>query len=392
MSSPGDATDDFGHGTLVASTAAGFSVDGNTPAILGFGTGRDGTGIGPTLTGARYHGTAPQAKIMGYKVCGPAPITSVNVPSSGQAVFYVRVQTQSVSSETEFQWFVKATHAATGQELRMPFYFRAIGSAVGGVVAPVQNTPTNVELSATMPCPTDLNGMYTLNWSYMTPAGGLTPIGYRIQEGASSASVFFDNADTPLANGANVTWSGSAQWTTQPNPTSPNVPPGNLSYFVPNAANQNESLAMINQISLAGATGASLSFVTNQDTEPDFDFINVEISNNNGTSWTTLASYTGNLVGVREIDISAFAGQNVRVRFRMVSDLAVPALGTYIEDIRITTNDFTTIADIGPNPLIYNVPLRTNGTRNYRIAARFNTDNGQIAGPFSNVRCVTTAQ
>ncbi|HEX8678971.1 MAG TPA: S8 family serine peptidase, partial [Chthoniobacterales bacterium] len=69
----GDPTDDFGHGTLVASCAAGFSVDGNTPARAGFGTGRDGTGVGPTTNGAMLIGTAPQARIMAYKVCGPAP-------------------------------------------------------------------------------------------------------------------------------------------------------------------------------------------------------------------------------------------------------------------------------------------------------------------------------
>ena len=321
---------------------------------------------------------------------GTAPITSVRVPSGGQAVFYVRVQTQNVASETEFQWFIKATHSTSGQELRMPFYFRAVGSAVAGVVAPVQNAPTNVENTTTTPCPTDTNGMYTLNWSYTVPPGGLTPIGYRIQEGSSSTSVFFDPANMPLVNGANSMWSGSPQWTTQANPTSPNAPPGNLAYFVPDTANQNESLAMINQVNLAGATGASLSFVTNQDTEQDFDFMNVEISNNNGTSWTTLASYSGTFVGVREIDISAFAGQMVRVRFRMVSDLVAPAPGTYIEDIRITTNDFVTIADVPPTPLMYDL-TRPNGTRNYRIAGRFNTENGQVAGPYSNVRCVTVA-
>ena len=69
----GDPTDDFGHGTLVASNAAGYSVDGDTPARLGFGTGADGMGIGPTTNGAQLIGTAPQARIMAYKVCGPAP-------------------------------------------------------------------------------------------------------------------------------------------------------------------------------------------------------------------------------------------------------------------------------------------------------------------------------
>ena len=69
----GDPTDDFGHGTLVGSCAAGFSVDGQTPKRLGYGTGVDGTGIGPTPNGQQLFGTAPQARIMAYKVCGPAP-------------------------------------------------------------------------------------------------------------------------------------------------------------------------------------------------------------------------------------------------------------------------------------------------------------------------------
>src|SRR5262249_54706562 len=51
LSSPGDPTDDFGHGTLVTSCAAGYKVDGNTPPIPGYGTGTGGTGIGPTPGG-----------------------------------------------------------------------------------------------------------------------------------------------------------------------------------------------------------------------------------------------------------------------------------------------------------------------------------------------------
>ncbi|MBA2733026.1 MAG: protease inhibitor I9 family protein, partial [Acidobacteria bacterium] len=63
LSSPGKNTDDFGHGTLVSSCAAGYSVDGTTPRRLGYGTGvsnpdgTPGTGIGPTPNGAQYFGT-----------------------------------------------------------------------------------------------------------------------------------------------------------------------------------------------------------------------------------------------------------------------------------------------------------------------------------------------
>jgi subtilisin family serine protease len=70
----GDPTDDFGHGTLVASNAAGYSVDGTTLPRLGYGTGvNPPQGVGPTPDGRQLFGTAPQARIMAYKVCGPAP-------------------------------------------------------------------------------------------------------------------------------------------------------------------------------------------------------------------------------------------------------------------------------------------------------------------------------
>src|SRR6266850_1313261 len=72
LSSPGDPTDDFGHGTLVTSCAAGYVVDGTTTPRTGYGLGADGTGIGPTPNGAQLHGMAPQARILAYKVCGPA--------------------------------------------------------------------------------------------------------------------------------------------------------------------------------------------------------------------------------------------------------------------------------------------------------------------------------
>ena len=65
----GDPTDDFGHGTLVASCAAGYRVDGNTEPRLGYGLGFDGQGVGPTPNNAELFGTAPQARIMAYKVC-----------------------------------------------------------------------------------------------------------------------------------------------------------------------------------------------------------------------------------------------------------------------------------------------------------------------------------
>ncbi|MBA3769437.1 MAG: hypothetical protein H0X08_02875, partial [Blastocatellia bacterium] len=159
-------------------------------------------------------------------------------------------------------------------------------------------------------------------------------------------------------------------------------------YFVPDTANQNESLTQTTPVMLTG-TGASLSFVTNQSTEEGFDFIHVEVSNNGGVSYTTLASYSGVFVGTRELDLGPYAGTSVKVRFRMVSDLVVPDAGTYIEDIRISTNNYTTLADVPPTPTTYAVPLRLIGTYIYRIGGIFSSPEGNVIGPFSNSRCVS---
>ena len=73
VSDAGDPTDDYGHGTLVASNAAGFRVDGSTPPRFGYGTGvNPPQGVGPTPNGVELFGTAPQAEIMAYKVCNIA--------------------------------------------------------------------------------------------------------------------------------------------------------------------------------------------------------------------------------------------------------------------------------------------------------------------------------
>ena len=321
---------------------------------------------------------------------GTAPITSVAVPSGGQASFFVRVAangSQINVDPTEFQWYVTATHASTGQSLRMPFYYRAVKPEIPNITSPVQQPPENTEQPAP-DCPVDTNGDYRIRWTYTAPDGGPTPAGFRVQEATRSEERFFDNADELLVAGANSKWAGSAQWTSQTNPNT-----GSFAYFVPNTAQQNESLAMTNTVTLQ-AGGATLSFTTTQNLEDDFDKAFVEVSTDGGSSFIVVASYGNDFVGTRNIDISPFAGQGIRVRFRLLSDLLNgehdPApLGWWVEDIRISSDDFQTIADLGPSDTSLEITGRANATYFYRIAGLFDTAEGTVPGPYSNTHCVT---
>jgi hypothetical protein len=321
---------------------------------------------------------------------GVTPTTSVSVPPGGTAEFFVRVDangSQITVAPTEVQWFISATSG--DQTMRMPFYFRAVAAVVPSITSPVQSAPQGAEGTPAGGCSTDTNGNYTLGFNYTAPAGGgPAPVGFRVQEGTRSQSLFFDDANMPLVAGSNERFTGSPQWTTQVNPTT-----SSPAYFIPDTANQNESLTMRNAVTLPPG-GATLSFDTNQDTEQDFDFANVDISTD-GVNFTTVASFSGTFVGTRIINISGFAGQSIRVRFRLTSDLVVSAPGWYVENIRISSDDFRTVADLGPTATSLPITARTNGTYTYRIAGLFsNTGAGEptVTGPYSNLQCVTVAQ
>lgn len=318
------------------------------------------------------------------------PITSVTVPSGGEVSFFVRVAangSQINVDPTEFQWYVTATHASTGQSLRVPFYYRAVRPDIPNITSPIQQTPENTEQPAA-DCPVDTNGNYRVRWTYTPPSGGPAPAGFRVQEATRSEEKFFDNANQLLIAGANSRWAGSAQWTSQTNPNT-----GSVAYHVPDVAQQNESLAMTTTVVLP-AGGATLSFTTTQNLEDDFDKAFVEISTNGGGSFIVVAAYGNDFVGTRNIDISPFAGQGIRVRFRLFTDLLNgehdPApLGWWVEDIRISSDDFRTIADVGPSDNSLEITGRTNATYFYRVAGLFDTAEGTAPGPYSNTQCVT---
>jgi hypothetical protein len=125
-----------------------------------------------------------------------------------------------------------------------------------------------------------------------------------VQEATRSQEIFFDNADEALAAGENSRWTGSDQWNTSVNPET-----GSPAYFIPDAAEQNESLTMLTGLEVPPG-GATLSFTTTQETELDFDFAHVDLSTDN-INFVNVASFSGSFVGTRFIDISPYAGQTI---------------------------------------------------------------------------------
>jgi subtilisin-like proprotein convertase family protein len=138
------------------------------------------------------------------------------------------------------------------------------------------------------------------------------------------------------------------------------------SYFVNNVATVADvTLTSTNQFLLpAGASAFNeLRFTHRYQSENNFDGGVVEISTNNGGSWTdlgphiiqngyngTLSNAFANPIGGRPaftgtaagfvttiVNLNAFSGQNVKIRFRFGSDNLVAATGWFVDDILLSS-------------------------------------------------------
>jgi len=131
--------------------------------------------------------------------------------------------------------------------------------------------------------------------------------------------------------------SGSTSWTDSP---SGNYPKNQASNLVSPA------------ISLAGAGAATLTFWQRYDVETSYDFCTVQASTN-GTTWTTLATYTGANTAWHQVtlNLSAYIGAApVLVRFRLTSDASVHRDGWYVDDVVVSKGPgLTTVLSLDCN-------------------------------------------
>ncbi|MFS0774569.1 immune inhibitor A domain-containing protein [Neobacillus sp. 3P2-tot-E-2] len=118
---------------------------------------------------------------------------------------------------------------------------------------------------------------------------------------------------------------------------------------------------MVASVDLTAASTATLDFDAWYNIEEDWDFAMVQISTDGGTSWKSLSTpntrsslveggypaikenlpgYTGSSNGWlhETINISEYAGQNIKLQFRSMSDWGANLEGFFVDNIKVTAN------------------------------------------------------
>jgi hypothetical protein len=144
------------------------------------------------------------------------------------------------------------------------------------------------------------------------------------------------------------------------------VPPhsGEQMWFVPAVDDTNARLT--GAFDLSGLTQATLSFWAWYDLEEDFDFAYVNISTDNGQNWRLLVpdhttpgeygpSFNGRSQDERDneggwvpetISLNSYVGQQILIRFEVMTDPAVTGQGFAIDDISIPELDYATDVEL----------------------------------------------
>ncbi|NND25048.1 MAG: T9SS type A sorting domain-containing protein [Flavobacteriaceae bacterium] len=121
------------------------------------------------------------------------------------------------------------------------------------------------------------------------------------------------------------------------------------------SSNENSAITLLNAIDLTGLIDANLTFQAKWNIENNFDYVQIEVSTNNGSSWIPqCGKYTNTGVpnqngannepvydGVQNdwvletIELSDYIDQSILIRFRIVSDGVVEEDGFYFDDLKI---------------------------------------------------------
>lgn len=188
--------------------------------------------------------------------------------------------------------------------------------------------------------------------------------------------VFADNFETGTSN-----WQLMNTWglTSSSSYSPPNSITDSPAGLYPN--NANTYIVTNHQIDLTQSNAATLEFWTKWDIETNWDFAQVKVSTNNGSTWIPLrGKYTklGSGQGAQpsepgydgtqsnwvkeEMDLSNFIGQNIKLQFLLKTDNSVQKDGWYIDNVVIksyqqTSNIVTSTFSTSSGWNLVSVPL-----------------------------------
>ncbi|MEO6693890.1 MAG: M14 family zinc carboxypeptidase [Ignavibacteria bacterium] len=180
------------------------------------------------------------------------------------------------------------------------------------------------------------------------PNNSALPVQIKFRQNDSN-TVYTETKYILIGNG-NLTLSDSAEngftkWTTNqgwaittaqshsPTRAFTDSPSGN---YVDNA---NNSMTLNLPVNISTAPVTYLNFWHKYSTEAGYDFCNVEVSSNNGSTWQQVTSYNGDQTSwvQQNLDITTYANSSsqLKVRFTLKSDAGVVGDGWYIDDIKL---------------------------------------------------------
>lgn len=186
-------------------------------------------------------------------------------------------------------------------------------------------------------------------------------------------TIFEDVGDSVTDNFNNNGWATTTSTYVSPSSSITDSPNGNYQN------NQNKTITLSNEIDLSTASAANVTFYAKWNIENNWDYVQFEISTNNGGSWIPqCGTYTneGSNNGeqpegeplydgvqndwvLEEINLSDYLGETILVRFQFRSDSYVTEDGFYFDDLNIqvidenldTTTFNKTAFKIYPNPV-----------------------------------------
>ncbi len=196
-------------------------------------------------------------------------------------------------------------------------------------------------------------------------------------------------ADNTTTNWESSNWGATVEQYVSEGSSITDSPNGNYT------ANEDNTLVLSNSVSLAGALQADVSFMAKWDIETNYDFVQFEVSTDNGISWIPqCGNYTN--IGVSDqtgaegeplydgvqtnwvkenITLNDYLGENILFRFRLQSDNGVESDGFYFDDLVVSiidqdlnTSSFSFLDfKVFPNPTSGDIHINTN-LENYKLA------------------------